>query len=66
VLIGLLLALGCSVCYGTATVLQAQATRSVNSGDSDSGVDAALLMRALRQWRYLLGIGLTPLAFCCR
>ena len=62
-LIGLLLALGCSVCYGTATVLQAQATRSVNSGDSDSGVDAALLLRALRQWRYLVGIGLDGLGF---
>jgi drug/metabolite transporter (DMT)-like permease len=63
VLIGLLLALGCSVCYGTATVLQAQATRSVNSGDSDSGVDPALLLRALRQWRYLVGIGLDGLGF---
>jgi drug/metabolite transporter (DMT)-like permease len=63
VLIGLLLALGCSVCYGTATVLQAAATRSVDSGDSDSGVDAALLLRALRQWRYLLGIALDGLGF---
>jgi drug/metabolite transporter (DMT)-like permease len=62
-LIGLLLALGCSVCYGTATVLQAAATRSVNSGDSDSGVDAALLFRALRQWRYLVGIALDGLGF---
>ena len=61
-LIGLLLALGCSVCYGTATVLQAQATRSVDVG-SDSGVDAALLLRALRQWRYLAGIGLDALGF---
>jgi drug/metabolite transporter (DMT)-like permease len=57
-LIGLLLALGCSVCYGTATVLQAAATREVDSGTSDSGVDAALFLRALRQWRYLLGIAL--------
>jgi drug/metabolite transporter (DMT)-like permease len=63
VLIGLLLALGCSVCYGTATVLQAAATRSVDPGDSDSGVDAALLLRALRQWRYLVGIGLDGLGF---
>jgi drug/metabolite transporter (DMT)-like permease len=63
VLIGLLLALGCSVCYGTATVLQAAATRSVDTGDSDSGVDAALLLRALRQWRYLVGIGLDGLGF---
>lgn len=61
-LIGLLLALGCSVCYGTATVLQAAATRSVDPG-SDSGVDAALLWRALRQWRYLVGIGLDGLGF---
>ncbi len=62
-LIGLLLALGCSVCYGTATVLQAAATRSVDVGDSDSGVDAALVLRALRQWRYLLGIALDGLGF---
>jgi drug/metabolite transporter (DMT)-like permease len=50
------------VCYGTATVLQAAATRSVDAG-SDSGVDAALLWRALRQWRYLVGIGLDGLGF---
>jgi drug/metabolite transporter (DMT)-like permease len=62
VLIGLLLALGCSVCYGTATVLQAEATRSVEPG-SDSGVDAVLLLRALRQWRYIAGIGLDCLGF---
>jgi drug/metabolite transporter (DMT)-like permease len=57
-----LLALGCSVCYGTATVLQAAATRSVDAG-SDSGVDPALLLRALRQWRYLIGVGLDGLGF---
>ena len=61
-LIGLLLALGCSVCYGTASVLQAMAARSVEAG-SGSGVDAVLLMRALRQWRYLVGIGLDGLGF---
>ena len=48
---GFLLALGCSVCYGTASVLQAVATRSVEPA-SNSGVDALLLMRAVRQWRY--------------
>src|ERR1700749_1079806 len=62
VLIGLLLALGCSVCYGTATVLQAAATRRVAAG-SDSGVDAALLLRALQQWRYLAGLGLDGVGF---
>lgn len=61
-LIGLLLALGCSVCYGTATVLQAVATRSVEPG-SGSGVDTALLWRAVRQWRYLAGFGLDGLGF---
>jgi drug/metabolite transporter (DMT)-like permease len=63
VLIGLLLALGTSVCYGTATVLQAAATRSVDAGSGDSGVDAGLLLRALRQWRYLVGLGLDGLGF---
>jgi drug/metabolite transporter (DMT)-like permease len=62
VLIGLLFALGCSLCYGTATVLQAVATRSVEAG-SGSGVDAALLLRAVRQWRYVAGFGLDALGF---
>ncbi|ORW20962.1 DMT family transporter [Mycobacterium palustre] len=61
-LIGFLLALGCSVCYGAASVLQAVATRSVEPA-SNSGVDAVLLMRALRQWRYLAGVGLDGLGF---
>ncbi|MCV7309116.1 DMT family transporter [Mycobacterium paraffinicum] len=62
VLIGFLLALGCSVCYGTASVLQAAATRSVEAG-SGSGVDTVLLIRAARQWRYLVGIGLDCVGF---
>ncbi|MEM6106695.1 DMT family transporter [Mycobacterium sp. 050272] len=61
-LIGFLLALGCSVCYGTASVLQAVAARSVESGGK-SGVDAKLLLRALRQWRYIAGIGLDGVGF---
>jgi drug/metabolite transporter (DMT)-like permease len=63
VLIGFLLALGCSVCYGTATVFQAVAARSVEGGSGTSGVDAVLLLRAVRQWRYLAGIGLDCLGF---
>ena len=66
-LIGLLLALGCSVCYGTATVLQAAATRSVDSGSSESGVDAALLLRRVAampaSWR---ASGSTGWGCCCR
>ncbi|MDT5146195.1 MAG: hypothetical protein QOC58_840 [Mycobacterium sp.] len=61
-LVGFLLALGCSVCYGTASVLQAAATRSVEAG-SGSGVDTVLLMRAARQWRYLVGVGLDGVGF---
>ncbi|KAA8957950.1 MAG: hypothetical protein F6Q13_15845 [Mycobacterium sp.] len=58
----MLLALGCSVAYGTATVLQAAATRAV-AGGSSGGVDGALLWRAVRQWRYLAGLGLDGLGF---
>ncbi|EID16299.1 integral membrane protein [Mycobacterium xenopi RIVM700367] len=64
-LIGLLVAVACSVCYGTATVLQAVATRSVPAGNG-SGVDAALLLRAGRQWRYVAGFGLDTLGFLCQ
>lgn len=60
--IGLMSAAGCAVCYGTATVLQAAATRSVKAG-SGSGVDAVLLLRAARQWRYLAGFALDGLGF---
>jgi drug/metabolite transporter (DMT)-like permease len=62
VLVGFLLALGCSVCYGTASVLQAAATRSVEAG-SGSGVDTMLLIRAVRQWRYLAGASLDGVGF---
>src|ERR1700757_2042216 len=62
VLTGFVLALGFSVCYGTASVLQAVAARSVE-GAGSSGVDAVLLIRAVRQWRYLAGIGLDALGF---
>ncbi|BBX61404.1 hypothetical protein MSAS_05780 [Mycobacterium saskatchewanense] len=61
-LVGFFLALGCSVCYGAASVLQAAATRSVEAG-SGSGVDTVLLMRAARQWRYVAGVGLDGVGF---
>ncbi|MFJ5529685.1 hypothetical protein [Streptomyces sp. NPDC093261] len=53
-------ALGASVCFGTATVLQAVAARAASPG---GGGDAALLLRALRQWRYLAGLALDGLGF---
>lgn len=55
-------ALGSAVCFGTASVLQAVAARAAEPG-SGSGVDAALLLRALRQWRYVAGLGLDGFGF---
>ncbi|MFE0172699.1 hypothetical protein ACFWZ2_10320 [Streptomyces sp. NPDC059002] len=55
-------ALGSAVCFGTASVLQAVAARATAPG-TGSGVDPALLLRALRQWRYLAGLGLDGLGF---
>ncbi len=50
------------MCYGTASVLQAEATRSVEPG-SGSGIDAGLLFRAAGQWRYVAGLTLDALGF---
>ncbi|MYX97167.1 hypothetical protein GT045_20675 [Streptomyces sp. SID486] len=55
-------ALGAAVCFGTATVLQAVAARAAGAG-GEGGGDAALLLRALRQWRYLAGLALDGLGF---
>ncbi|MFC4606598.1 hypothetical protein [Streptomyces maoxianensis] len=55
-------ALGSAVCYGTASVLQAVAARATQPG-TGSGVDPALLLRALRQWRYVVGLALDGLGF---
>ncbi|WP_405648233.1 hypothetical protein [Streptomyces uncialis] len=54
--------LAAAVCFGTASVLQAIATRAAEPG-TGSGVDPALLLRALRQWRYLAGLALDGLGF---
>ncbi|MDI3423884.1 DMT family transporter [Streptomyces luteolus] len=55
-------ALGSAVCFGTASVLQAVAARSVAPG-TGSGVDPGLLLRSLRQWRYLAGLALDGCGF---
>ncbi|MFD4634263.1 hypothetical protein ACFVYR_18060 [Streptomyces sp. NPDC058284] len=55
-------ALGSAVCFGTASVFQAVAARATAPG-TGSGVDPALLLRALRQWRYLVGLGLDGVGF---
>ncbi|MFE2747766.1 hypothetical protein ACFXKX_26085 [Streptomyces scopuliridis] len=55
-------ALGSAVCFGTASVFQAVAARAAEPG-TGSGVDPALLLRALRQWRYMAGLALDGLGF---
>lgn len=56
-------ALGAALCYGTASVLQAIAARAATRPDSGAGVDPALLLRAVRQWRYVAGLALDGLGF---
>ncbi|MBO0917205.1 hypothetical protein J1C73_23725, partial [Streptomyces laculatispora] len=57
-------ALGSAVCFGTASVLQAVAARAAaEPGSGGAGVDPALLLRALRQWRYVAGLALDGLGF---
>ncbi|MBW8799236.1 MAG: DMT family transporter [Streptomyces sp.] len=53
-------ALVAAICFGTATVLQAMAARAAGDG---TGGEAALLLRAVRQWRYVVGLGLDGLGF---
>lgn len=55
-------ALGAAVCFGTATVLQAVAARTAAT-DGGGGGDAALFLRAVRQWRYVAGLALDGFGF---
>ncbi|MFE5793989.1 hypothetical protein ACFQ8C_15625 [Streptomyces sp. NPDC056503] len=55
-------ALGSALCFGAATVFQAAAARAAEPG-TGSGVDVGLLWRAVRQWRYAVGLALDGLGF---
>ncbi len=55
-------ALASSVCFGAASVLQAMGARAATPG-TGGGVDIALMWRALRQWRYIAGLGFDGLGF---
>ncbi len=57
---GLLCAFGAAACYGVGSVLQALAARRTASGQ---GLDPRLMLRLLRSWRYLVGVGLDGLGF---
>lgn len=56
---GLLCALGSAVCYGVASAVQAVAARA--AADDRRGVDPRLIIRLLRQWRYIGSLGLDTL-----
>ncbi|MGW2562917.1 hypothetical protein ACWCXB_27440 [Streptomyces sp. NPDC001514] len=56
-------AIASAVCYGLATVFQAVAARAVVEPATASGVDPALFLRAVRQWRYLVGLALDGAGF---
>ncbi len=59
-LLGLLCAFGSAVCFGTASVFQAVAARRTVSGPDaagdGAGVDPRLVLRAVRQGWYVLGL----------
>jgi drug/metabolite transporter (DMT)-like permease len=57
----LLAALGAAVAYGIASIMQAVAARA--APDSGEGVDPRLLIRLLRQWRFLVGLALDTAGF---
>ncbi|MFF9017742.1 hypothetical protein ACF09C_32890 [Streptomyces sp. NPDC014870] len=61
-LFGMICALASSVCFGTASVLQALGARAATPG-TGAGVDVALFLRAVRQWRYLAGLSLDGIGF---
>ncbi|MEU7116577.1 hypothetical protein [Streptomyces sp. NPDC046182] len=61
-LFGTICALGSSVCFGMASVLQALGARAATPG-TGAGVDVALQMRVMRQWRYLAGLSLDGIGF---
>jgi drug/metabolite transporter (DMT)-like permease len=63
VLLGWLYALTSALCYGVASVLQAAAARSTRAADR---VDAMLLVRAARQWRFTLGVLLDLAGFAAQ
>ncbi|CAM3475823.1 hypothetical protein OCAE111667_11695 [Occultella aeris] len=59
-ILGLATAFGAALCYGVGAVLQAIAARSTATVE---GLDPRLIVRLLKSWRYLLGLGLDGLGF---
>ena len=49
-----------AVCFGAASVLQAQAARETQDS---AGIDPRLLVRLVRSWRFIVGVSLDCLGF---
>jgi drug/metabolite transporter (DMT)-like permease len=60
VVLGLLGAFGAALCYGVGSVLQALAARQAPTAE---GLDPRLMLRLLKNWRYVVGVGLDGLGF---
>jgi len=60
VALGLIGAFGAAICYGVGSVLQALAARQTATAE---GLDPRLLLRLLKSWRYLVGLGLDGVGF---
>lgn len=58
--LGLATAVVAAICYGVGSILQAAAARGTAQVD---GLDPRLLVRLLKSWKYLLGVGLDGLGF---
>jgi drug/metabolite transporter (DMT)-like permease len=58
--LGLIGAFGAAMCYGLGSVLQALAARQAPTAE---GLDPRLILRLLRNWRYVAGVGLDLLGF---
>ncbi len=59
-ILGFVCALGAALGYGVGSVLQAVAARQAPLAE---GLDPGLLLRLLRSWRYVVGLGLDGLGF---
>lgn len=58
--LALIAALGITICYGLATVLQSVGARSTSASDS---LDPGLIVRLLKSVPYLIGLGLDGLGY---
>ncbi|MGW5720125.1 DMT family transporter [Amycolatopsis sp. NPDC003865] len=60
---GLLCALGAAIAYGVASVMQSVAAQATDTDGDKPGVDPKLLVRVLKQWKFVLGLSLDVLGF---